>query len=207
MVFIIASLAISVITVLFAGTPLIAPDQSALASAAQRSLAHQAGRQFADAEDDSTEVVQLSAVARNIKAAMLSVFGDELPVDLPSWELLSSMSAPDCMSIIQAKIDRGKEVAGECSDMDAFQKATTPVLYNTPQTDDRLTKIHTASLIRAPLSEPIVWWPLMQKKHSPAVTFMPEGAVGMDCGLSDVAIKKMSDRTVALQVGLFAGNS
>ena len=31
-------------------------------------------------------------------------------------------------------------------------------------------------------------------------TFLPDGSVGFDCGVSDVAIKKMSDRTVPLEL-------
>ena len=148
-----------------AGAPVVAEDQSALSSAAQRNMANQKGRQFGDG--DALEEVQLSAEALNLQAILKNMFGDDLPEDLPSWDLLCTMSVTDCMSVVKAKIDRVKEVAGECSDVDAFQKATTPIVYDTTQVDDRLTKIHSASLLRAPLSEPTVWWNLMSKKHTP----------------------------------------
>ena len=137
-----------------------------MSSAAQRNMANQAGRQLGDG-DAPQDVVQLSAEALNRQAVLKNMFGDDLPEDLPSWEHLCTMSVADCKSVVDAKIERAKNLSGECSEVDSFQKATTPVIYESTQVDDRLTQIHSASLLRAPLSEPIVWWNLMKKKHTP----------------------------------------
>jgi len=145
----------------------MARDQSVLAAAAKKSLASQTGRTEAsiDSQEDIPHDNVLSPRAESMKKIMENLFFD-LPEGLPDWEVMKDMSHTDCIAVINMKIERIRSTVGDGSESEAFQKATTPVSYNLPQIDDRLAQLHSASFLRAPLSEPVVYWHLLGKKHA-----------------------------------------
>ena len=141
----------------------MARDQSALSIAAQKNLASQAGRPIADPVDEK-DPVPLSTEAKNRRDILMNMYENELPENLPSFELLARMTLTDCIAVINNKLEKARESAGVGSDVEAFQRATTPVVYSTVQIDNRLDQLHSATFLRAPLSEPEVWSHLMPKK-------------------------------------------
>ena len=150
----------------------MAKDQSAAAAAAKKALAAQSSRStdFHDAFEEFLEDGGLSEKARQTKEVMENIFFD-LPENLPDWEYLKEMSPADCIAVINAKIEKVRVSVGDGTETESFQKATTPVVYSLPQTDDRLAQLHSASFLRAPLSEPGVYWHLLGKRHAQVFSF------------------------------------
>ena len=175
----------------------MATDQSKVNLDAIRSLGLQSGRPMADDGDPS--LPELSLEAKNRKDILSNIFPN-LPSDLPSWELLAAMSVPDAMSVIKEKIQQAKDDENISADVDSFKKATTPVSYTKIQVDDRLTNLHSASFLRAPLSEDNVWAHLVPTSRPDVVTFLPESAIGSGHVVSESALKTMHDRTKALEM-------
>ena len=143
------------------GAPVFAQHQGVL-GAAQASMSLQSGRPMSD--QYNVAPTQLSAEAKDRRDLLCNMFPD-MPSNLPSWELMSTMSVSDSMAFVSAKIEKAKDLVGDGLDIEAFQKATTPILYSSEQWDDRVTKLHSASFLRAPLSEPLVYWHLLEKKR------------------------------------------
>lgn len=150
------------INIIFSGVPLLARDQSAVLSAAHRNLALQGGRPMATLEDELGEI-PLSTEAKNCRDLLMNMYDNSLPDNLPSFELLATLSLSDCREVISSKLEKSKD-STDTVDVDAFQKATCLVHYNLPQVDNRLDQLHSATFLRAPLSEPEVWSHLMPKK-------------------------------------------
>ena len=137
-------------------------------NAAQASMSLQTGRPLSTPASGIPP--QMSAEARDRRDLLSNMFPD-MPRNLPAWELMATMSVPDNMAFITAKMEQVKDVGGG-SDIESFQKATSPVLYSSEQWDGRLTKLHSASFLRAPLSEPVVYWHLLEKKREHVSTII-----------------------------------
>ena len=145
------------------GVPVLALDQSKINAAAHRSIVQQSGRPLAQAES-VLDTSSMSLEAKERLDVLENLYNGSLPDNMPSFELLAKMPVKDCIDIVNVKREVSREASEGVSDVDAFKQATIPVVYNLPQIDDRLTQLHSASFLRAPLSEPAVYTHLIPKK-------------------------------------------
>ena len=92
-------------------------------------------------------------------------------------------------------------------DAAGLREGKHPFVKFKKQSDDRKAKLHSASFLRLPLTPVKKWYKKVPGKRSPYIKSMNLGFTGTENKITDVTIKKLHNRTKALELKHFwAGN-
>ena len=131
---------------------------------------------------------------------------DQRPAPLRIRETVNACKIEDLLALFRLSKETKKAEKEDDDDL-SVKEGVQPTVSYKKEKDDRQRKLHPASFIRLPIRKYKYWYKNVPIKRKPFIKRMDLEFTGTQNAVTDVTLKRMNDRSKALQIKhFFSGN-